>query len=168
MKILTGNLVMGGLETGHEAVSWMFDVKKVDGIEVTPPQRDSALRRVKGVKLNEKQLREREQRMNMTPEEFVKYREEWERTKSPRVVGGETILRSGDYLEVYKDDTYNEAIWVGTVCLVECIVDYTNELMPDYVVDRAPLGVGDFAYWHNMHYYGMPAILIPNFGLQQN
>lgn len=165
MSILTGNLVMGGLETGHEAVSWVFDVKKVDGVEVrSKPQNHYPPQRIKGGP----KVKPDPSMPIMSPEEYRKYFDEWERTKSPRVIGGETTLRNGDYLEVYTDDTYTEAIWVGTVCLVACIADYSNELMPDYAIDTAPLGVADFAFWHNIHYRGMPAILIPDFGLQQN
>jgi hypothetical protein len=165
MNILTGNLVMGGLETGYEAVSWVFEVKKVDGIEVRPkPQNHNQPKRTKG---GAKKKSDSMPQL-MSPEEHKKYFEEWERTKSPRVVGGETVLRTGDYLEVFSDDTYTEKIWIGTVCLVACIPDYSSIYMPDYEIDTAPLDVPDLAYWHNMHYYEMPAILIPNFGLQQN
>lgn len=165
MSVLKGHLLLGGLETGHEAVSWNFNVQEVDGVKVFVNREDRKQpRRVRG----ETSPSENTRPGILSPEELRLYIENWETKHSPRAIGGETTLRTGDYLEVFSDDDYSERIWVGAVCLVACIPDYSSELMPDYEVDYAPLGVDDLAYWHNMHYYEMPAILTPNFGINLN
>lgn len=167
MNSLTGHLVLGGIETGNPNAVWTFNVEKVNGVEVTPSPRSSVPKRVRGSKVSEEYMREREERWKMTPAEYEKYREEWERTKSSRVVGGETTLRNGDHLTVYSDESHKEQIWIGAICLVKCEIEYFGNDLPDFYVDKSQIDE-DLVYWSNMFIYGHPAKLEPNFGIRQN
>lgn len=166
MKELRGHLLLGGIETGHRAAKWQLDIAEIDRQKVVPPERKSPPR-MKGVKGVNNELTV-DKYLDMSVEEYAKYRQEWLDSHSPRSIGGITDIVDGDYLIVYESTSYEKAIFKGTVCLAECVVtDYSAITVPDFEIETTQVGV-DVVLWSNMFVLGLPAVLFPGMDPRTN
>ena len=164
---LSGNLILNVENGSRTDERWQFDVKLINGKRVYGAH-PSVSPRTKGTGSTNPNLPTTEEFLKQTPGEYKDYLNYWNKNYNPRIVGGRTTLRTGDYLEIFEENERFSKIWEGVLALATVkLQTIESETLFEYRTDSLPIGV-DPTFWQYMFTNELFAVLHTDMGITMN